>query len=144
MSRTPTYESWAAMRARVKRKDKKHQCYSGLEVCKRWDYFKNFLEDMGERPVGKTIDRIDSTKGYFKENCRWSTLSVQAKNARTTSGSGYRGVYEIKKDGLLKRWRASISVDGRDVYLGTFYSKEEAYEKYKKIHLEKFPDIKLY
>lgn len=99
---------------------------------------------MGQRPPGFTLDRIDSTKGYFKENCRWSNLSDQSRNSRTKSGSGFKGVYEIKKDGLLKRWRASISLNGKNVYLGTFYSPEEAFSKYKKIHLENFPHIKLY
>lgn len=56
----------------------------GTAVCQRWrDDFKNFIEDMGPCPTGMTIDRIDGTKGYFKENCRWATYAEQARNKST-------------------------------------------------------------
>ena len=54
----------------------------GITVCDRWKRFENFLADMGDRPLGKTIDRIDSSKGYYPENCRWATIFEQ--NANTT------------------------------------------------------------
>ncbi len=56
----------------------------GIKVCKRWLKFENFLEDMGERPLGKTIDRIDNNQGYHKMNCRWATVQEQNKNKRST------------------------------------------------------------
>ncbi len=53
----------------------------GISVCKAWrDDFKTFLHDMGERPKGKTIDRIDNRFGYFFANCRWATRKQQAAN----------------------------------------------------------------
>jgi hypothetical protein len=83
-SSSPTYVSWACMKAR---------CYNihhiafnryggrGIIVCDRWkDSFINFLEDMGERPFGKTLDRIDGNDNYCKENCKWSTLKEQQHN----------------------------------------------------------------
>ncbi|EPQ6908791.1 helix-turn-helix domain-containing protein [Citrobacter freundii] len=54
----------------------------GITVCERWLLFENFLCDMGSRPEGKTLDRIDSNKGYFKENCQWQTMQEQQRNRR--------------------------------------------------------------
>lgn len=76
-------------------KNKKHISYeyyggSGIDVCERWtgkDGFTNFLNDMGKRPDGCTLDRIDPTKGYSKDNCRWADKTTQAYNRRPTKHS---------------------------------------------------------
>ena len=79
----PTYETWRAMRRRVNRPDERPH-YAGITLDPAWNDFSKFLEDMGERPAGKTIDRIDGTKGYCKENCRWATPVQQTRNRRTS------------------------------------------------------------
>ena len=55
----------------------------GITVCKRWRKFENFLADMGNRPSSKySIDRIDNSGNYTRENCKWSTMKEQCRNRR--------------------------------------------------------------
>lgn len=67
--------------------DPKHKHYKsyggrGILVCEEWMHFEIFLEDMGERPEGLTLDRIDVNGNYEKENCRWVEWSIQVSNRR--------------------------------------------------------------
>lgn len=49
-------------------------------ICDKWKRFIGFLEDMGERPDGLTLDRIDNSQGYYKDNCRWVSMKAQQNN----------------------------------------------------------------
>lgn len=82
---TPTYKSWQALRQRCEnQKDKDYENYGakGVKVCERWQDFSAFLEDMGERPEGTTIDRINPFGNYEPDNCRWADYFVQNNNKR--------------------------------------------------------------
>lgn len=88
MARTPEYYSWYSMIGRCTNvNDDNWARYGGrgITVCDRWKKsFEDFLSDMGPRPKGKTLDRINNNKGYEPGNCRWATWNEQARNKRTT------------------------------------------------------------
>lgn len=89
LARSGTYNSWQAMKARCN--NKKQVSYDryggrGITICPEWNNsFEQFLADMGERPEGKTLDRINNDGNYEPTNCRWATPSQQRNNQRITN-----------------------------------------------------------
>ena len=91
---SPTYVSWNSMMARCNRPSSpsfKNYGAKGIAVCDRWHNFISFLEDMGERPNGTSLDRIDGSLGYEPGNCRWATRTEQNRNRSGCRKIEFRG-----------------------------------------------------
>ena len=92
---TAEYKTWTRIRERcLSPGSKDYPSYGGrgIRVCKEWDNFTNFKRDMGVRPPGTTLDRIDNDGHYSHINCRWATRKVQARNRRSTVRLKFNGL----------------------------------------------------
>lgn len=90
-----------------------HQAYKdyggrGIAVCEKWMKFEGFIEDMGMRPTGMTLDRIDVNRGYYKENCRWATPKQQSSNSRRNVRISFRGVTK-----LISEWAVDLGINNQ-------------------------------
>ena len=128
-SGTPAYKTWESMKERCLNPD--HKSYPdyggrGIIICQRWlESFENFWQDMGDRPDGHSIDRIDSNGHYEPSNCRWADKSTQMSNRRPYM----RRTYIPPQD--LERYR-EMSAEERTAYLKA--RKAVRKQKMKKEH----------
>jgi hypothetical protein len=92
--KTPAWMSWVSMITRCTYPKSNSYCRygaRGIKVCDRWLKFENFLADMGERPAGRTLDRIDNNGNYEPQNCRWASLAEQGANRRNVRTLSFNG-----------------------------------------------------
>lgn len=129
----PLYTTWAGMFSRCENKaDPSYRNYGarGITVSRRWYCFDTFLADLGPRPSPKhSLDRIDNSKGYGKNNCRWATRSEQMLNRRKFKGSKLKSVGVTVKDGAFV---ARIEVLGKRHVVGYFKTEKKAAEEREK------------
>ena len=119
-----TYVAWMNMRQRVmnsNRPDYHHYGGRGISICDEWEVFSAFLADMGEKPDGTSLDRIDNEGNYNPGNCHWATWEEQANNQRIRKDnkSGFKGVFWNDQ---RKKWE--VYVKGKRI--GAYESKDEA------------------
>lgn len=145
LTKSSEYKSWSSAKERcynINNGDYPEYGGRGITVCDRWlNSFESFLEDMGERPKGFSLDRIDTDKGYSPENCRWADAKTQAYNRRRYSFniSGKSGVTWNKK---ASRWEVRISKDCKEYYLGFFTILEDAIKCREAAEIELYGYIK--
>lgn len=113
LSETPTYITYASMKHRCMDKNNINYGGRGVKVCDRWlESFENFYEDMGDRPDGCTLDRIDVNGNYEPSNCRWADNTTQLINQRHKSRKTKHKNIDEFKSRRGTRYRASISRKG--------------------------------
>jgi len=120
------YSTWSTMKSRCTNKNfPKYESYGarGIKLCEKWMTFEGFIEDMGERPAGMSIDRIDVNGDYCKENCRWATTSQQARNKTNT-----RYITAFGRTQCLADWSDETGIDHRTIgtRLSRGWTTEEA------------------
>ena len=138
MTKTPEYYAWQNMRRRcydVKTINFNKYGGRGISVCDDWHDFINFYNDMGERPKGMSLDRIDNNKGYYKDNCRWTNRTTQSRNqnTRVDNSSGVKGVCFCNRS---NKWCCQISVNKRRKHIGYFVNFEDAVKARKDAELK--------
>lgn len=131
------YHSWNSMKNRCNNKNlKEYKNYGGrgIKYDSSWELFENFYKDMGERPKGTTLDRIDVDKDYCKENCRWATKEEQQRNQRTHKRKNVGIIYDDKHNSC--KWQVGISYKNKR-YASRFKTYEEAliWRKRKEVEL---------
>lgn len=126
---TNEYSCWVSMKKRCL--NKSHKAFfryggRGITICKEWiESFDNFFNDMGNRPSKlHSLDRIDNDKGYYKENCKWSTNKEQTRNQ-----SNNLNIKAFEETKCLSVWASILGFSWQKLYYRLFISKKYSLEK---------------
>lgn len=114
MRKSKEYGIWFAMRARCnKPQNKGYADYGGrgIKVCEKWSIFEEFYKDMGPRPEGSSLDRIDNDGNYEPENCRWATPKEQSNNQRSSLL-----IQHMDETMTLKQWCEKLNLSYIKIY----------------------------
>lgn len=109
--RSSEYDTWAQMRHRCRNpNDPAYLDYGGrgIQVCRAWEDFSQFFSDMGPRPSGHSLDRINNDGNYEPSNCRWAPQSTQIRNRRNTRNITLNGMTMCLND-WAKKLGVSVS-----------------------------------
>jgi hypothetical protein len=107
-SHTPAHRTWKSMLQRCnnpKRVDYHRYGGRGIKVCKRWAQFENFFADMGERPEGTTLDRVNTNGDYKKSNCRWIS---HKENCQTRTNA--RNIIYLGRELSMTQWATQLGI----------------------------------
>lgn len=130
---TRTYKTWRAMLDRCNRSGingYKNYGGRGITVCEQWkSSFENFLKDMGERPDGHVIDRIDVNGNYESGNCRWVTRKQSSRNRRDVVLPFIEGESEKERQYKIHRFWLSRNRDHRRNYMLAYCSKHKKHRQ---------------
>lgn len=120
-TKPPFYEVWVSMRDRCNNPtNRQYKDYGGrgITICRQWDSYHQFASDMGSRPEGFTLDRIDNNGNYEPGNCRWASRKEQQRNQRVTrfvtiEGAAYKAadladLSGLKTDTIISRASAGL------------------------------------
>lgn len=131
-TKTPTYNSWRSMRNRVLFDScDGHKFYKekGISICNRWIHsFDDFVSDMGIRPEGTTLDRINPNGNYEPSNCRWATMRVQQNNKFDLTEIEFNG--QIRTIG---EWAFDLDLDDRQ--------KNTVYKRHSKYNAKTYDEL---
>lgn len=120
LSRSTTYQSWKMMKSRCLNPNYNFYSYyggRGISICQEWvDSFEAFLKDMGERPDGLTLDRINYDGDYEPSNCRWASREDQVDNRRNGILYSFKGITLSPKE-----WARVLGVKRSQLYLATYH-----------------------
>lgn len=100
LHKTPEYYVWLAMRSRCQKKNHKDYKYyggRGIKLCKRWEDPLVFIKDMGPRPKGYSIERVNNNGDYKPSNCKWIPIKDQSKNRRNVGAKVEADTYKEVK-----------------------------------------------
>lgn len=118
----PGFTSWSSMMARCYNKNHEHyKQYGGrgIKVCRRWHWFKNFFADLGPRPDGLSLERVNVNGNYEPSNCKWATHKEQMRNTRRNKH------YELDGEKkTLGEWAKKYGIDYHTVFARIKYGWE--------------------